>query len=88
MLPICMITDAALQMFCLFAGLQVDGLTVRGVLLNGVFDSPARCLFQNIVQFNGFNGCPYCHAPGQTVRTSEKGHTLAYPWTVEMGCMN
>ena len=61
----------------------MDGLTIRGLLLNGVFDSPARCLFQNMVQFNGFYGCPYCRTPGQTVQTSERGHTLAYLFNTE-----
>ena len=50
------------------------------MLLNGVFDAPARCLFQNLVQFNGFYGCPYCLTPGETVKTSERGHTHAYPF--------
>lgn len=60
----------------------MDTLTIRGVLLNGVFDSPARCLFHNMVQFNGFYGCPYCYTPGKTVQTSERGHTLSYPFNV------
>ncbi|XP_062567995.1 uncharacterized protein LOC134230240 [Saccostrea cucullata] len=64
-------------------GLKVDNLTIRGILLNGVFDAPARCLFQNMVQFNGFNGCPYCLVPGKTVQTSERGHTLAYPFNLD-----
>lgn len=69
---------------CLFhSGLVVDNLRIRGILLNAVFDSPARCLFQNMVQFNGFCGCPYCYAPGKSVQTSERGHTLTYPFNYE-----
>lgn len=45
-----------------------------------MFDDPARCMFQNMVQFNGFHGCPYCLTPGETVKTSERGHTHAYPF--------
>lgn len=65
------------------SGLVVDNLHIRGILLNAVFDSPARCLFQNMVQFNGFCGCPYCYAPGKSVQTSERGHTLTYPFNYE-----
>ena len=55
-------------------------LTIRALLLNGVFDSPARCLFQEFVQFNGFYGCPFCLSPGKTVKTSVNGRTHAYPF--------
>lgn len=65
------------------SGLVVDNLHICGILLNAVFDSPARCLFQNMVQFNGFCGCPYCYAPGKSVQTSERGHTLTYPFNYE-----
>lgn len=65
------------------SGLVVDNLHICGILLNAVFDSPARCLFQNMVQFNGFCGCPYCYAPGKSVQTSEGGHTLTYPFNYE-----
>ena len=58
-------------------------MTIRGLLLNGVFNSPVRCLFQTMVQFNGFYGCPYCRTPGQTVQTSERGHTLAHLFNTE-----
>lgn len=43
----------------------------------------ARCLFQNMIQFNGFCGCPYCYAPGESVQTSDRGHTLTYPLNCE-----
>lgn len=55
-------------------------LTVKALLLNGIFDSPARCLFQEFVQFNGFYGCPFCLNPGKTVKTSVNGRTHAYPF--------
>ena len=66
-----------MYLYCTFSvtGLQLEDLTTRGILLNDVFDSPARRLFQNMTQFNGFNGCPYCEAPGVTVQTSERDHT-------------
>ncbi|XP_069108930.1 uncharacterized protein [Argopecten irradians] len=63
-----------------FKGVMVDDIKVRGLLFNCVFDAPARCLFHNMVQFNGFYGCPYCMSPGESVKTSERGHTHAYPY--------
>ena len=66
-------------------GVRVNGLggqrkCLRALLLSATMDAPAKCLFQNVVQFNGFYGCPYCESPGATVQTSEKGHTHAYPF--------
>ncbi|KXJ13019.1 hypothetical protein AC249_AIPGENE28187 [Exaiptasia diaphana] len=55
---------------------------VRAILLCGVFDAPARCLFQEMMQFNGFHGCPFCQSPGETVKTSERGSTHTYPYDV------
>lgn len=53
---------------------------VRALVLDAVFDSPARCLFQNFSQFNGKHGCPFCTTPGESVRTSEQGTTHTYPF--------
>lgn len=53
---------------------------VRCILLCGSFDAPAKCMFQNMLQYNGAYGCPYCLHPGETVKTSERGHTLTYPF--------
>lgn len=69
--------------FFFISGVAINNQTIKGILLNGVFDSPARCLFHNMTQFNGFYGCPYCYAPGKSVQTSERGHTLSYPFNME-----
>lgn len=53
---------------------------VRFILLWGSFDAPAKCMFQNMLQYNGAYGFPYCLHPGETVKTSERGHTLTYPF--------
>ncbi|XP_071795450.1 uncharacterized protein [Asterias amurensis] len=53
------------------------------MLLSSVFDSPARCLFQNFIQFNGYYGCPFCLAKGQSVKTSVTGSTQTYPFMVD-----
>lgn len=60
-----------------------SGVKVRCLLLCGSLDAPAKCLFQSFVQFNGNYGCPYCMNPGETVKTSERGHTHAYPFNKE-----
>lgn len=50
-------------------GFLVNDIKVRAILLNAVFDAPARCLFQNMTQFNGFYGwgsllpCPRQECP-------------------------
>ena len=54
--------------------------TVKCILLSGTFDAPAKCLFHNVVQFNGYFGCPYCLHPGTTIKTSSSGagHSHVY----------
>ena len=54
--------------------------TLRCILLFGTFDAPAKCLVQEFCQFNAFFGCPYCLNPGQTTKSSERGHTHTYPF--------
>ncbi|KAE8739415.1 hypothetical protein FOCC_FOCC015083 [Frankliniella occidentalis] len=39
---------------------------VRGILLCGTCDMPAKSLFLRIKQFNGFYGCPRCLHKGET----------------------
>lgn len=53
---------------------------VRCILLCGSFDAPAKCLFQDMMQYNGAYGCPYCLHPGERLKTGERGHVLAYPF--------
>ena len=59
---------------------DIDTKTVKGILLSACFDSPARCIFQNVIQFNGRHGCAYCESQGKTVKTSENGSTQTYPF--------
>lgn len=49
----------------------------------GCFDSPARCLFMEMTQFNGYFGCPFCLSPGESVKTSERGQIHAYPYNLD-----
>ncbi|KAG8200898.1 hypothetical protein JTE90_020538 [Oedothorax gibbosus] len=48
----------------------------RVFTLCGGFDSPARCAVQNMVQFNGYFGCPWCLHPGVLVEDTVKYVTL------------
>lgn len=53
-------------------------ITVRGVLLYGACDLPAKAQFLNIVQFNGAYGCPNCLNPGETYHLDTGGFTHVY----------
>ena len=58
-----------------------SNVLVRGVLLGGTCDMPAKGHVLNMVQFNGFYGCSKCLQPGETVQTG-RGHTHAYPYDI------
>ena len=55
---------------------------VKCYLLSGIFDAPAKSIFQNMIQFNGKYGCPYCLEPGETYKSSARGHVHIYPFNV------
>ncbi|KAJ8030468.1 hypothetical protein HOLleu_26903 [Holothuria leucospilota] len=46
--------------------------------LFSIFDSPARCLVQNVKQFNGEYGCNWCYAKGEQVERG-LGTARVYP---------
>ncbi|GBL75888.1 hypothetical protein AVEN_234231-1 [Araneus ventricosus] len=48
----------------------------RVYTLCGCFNSPARCAVQNMNQFNGYFGCPWCLHPGVLVEGVVKYVTL------------
>ena len=55
-------------MYC-FAGLQLsvgdgDVVHVRGILLDVTVDSPAKTLWLQMKQFNGYSGCSKCKEKG------------------------
>jgi hypothetical protein len=41
-------------------------------------DSVARCVLQNILQFNGLYGCSWCENPGESIEKG-RGHCRVYP---------
>ncbi len=51
-------------------------------LISGLFDLPARGLFLEEVQFNGFYACSYCMEPGKSAKVSDKGRgqVHVYPY--------
>ena len=57
-----------ISMYC-FAGLQLsvgdgDVVNVRGILLDVTLDSPAKALWLQLKQFNGYSGCSKCKEKG------------------------
>lgn len=61
-----------------------DLKTVRGVLLMGVADLPAKSAFFNFVQFNGDYGCPLCYCKGENVPIDPKGSVHIYRYENEL----
>ena len=43
-------------------------------------DKPAKCLVQNLVQYNGLYGCSKCLQPGETYSIHDRGHSHVYPY--------
>ena len=52
-------------------------------MISGIFDAPAKSLFQNMLQFNGKYGCSYCYDSGETFKTSARGHCHIYPFKTD-----
>ncbi|XP_015124327.1 uncharacterized protein LOC107046259 isoform X1 [Diachasma alloeum] len=58
-------------------------ITVRGLLLMGTCDLPAKAEFLNFIQFNGNYGCPACFSKGENVPTENEGSVHVYPYEAE-----
>ena len=56
-----------------------EHVTLRAILLSGIFDLPAKCLIQEMVQFNGAFGCSFCEVPGKSLKTDNGGHVMVFP---------
>ena len=73
-----------------FAGLQVsvedgDVVNVRGILLDVILDSPAKALWLQMKQFNGYCGCSKCKEKGcqHVIGIGKKGRNIQchiYPY--------
>lgn len=54
-------------------------LRVRGVVVCGTCDLPAKALFLNMVQYNGTYGCQKCK-----IKTNRVGNTRVYPYRARL----
>eukprot|EP00111_Clytia_hemisphaerica_P021910 TCONS_00064415-protein len=56
-------------------------VNVRMVISGGLFDLPAKCLAQEMVQFNGYFGCSFCEIKGEqaTSNGKKKGSKTVFP---------
>lgn len=52
--------------------LKVRKTTFKLFAIVGTFDTMAKCKIQSKVQFNGHDGCSYCHHPGIIVHRTIK----------------
>lgn len=73
----------------LYRGIQVNlpngnVILVRGIILMGTFDLPAKSDVLNFVQFNGKYGCPVCFIPGVSTRTGPRSSLQTYPYVNEI----
>ena len=57
-----------------------ETVTVKGMLLCGTCDMPAKALVLNMMQYNGKYGCPVCLQEGKTVKTRARRHVHAFPF--------
>lgn len=78
------------QFETIFQGLNVNipgrnnVTTIRGVLLTGTCDLPAKSQFLNTNQYNGEYGCPCCYNKGESVPTLSGGHVFAFRYENEI----
>uniref|UniRef100_A0ABD2XQL8 Uncharacterized protein n=1 Tax=Trichogramma kaykai TaxID=54128 RepID=A0ABD2XQL8_9HYME len=69
------------QLNDLYNGINVEILKsnefvkIRGIILSGTCDLPAKALFMNIKQFNSCHGCPNCK-----IKTRNLEKTRVYPY--------
>lgn len=55
-------------------GLIINDINFKVFITHGTFDLPAKAPVQGTMQFNGYNGCGYCHHPGIAF-----GKTVRFP---------
>ena len=54
-----------------------SSITVKGLLLGGTCDLPAKAMMMNMMQYNGRFGCSRCKQEGTVVATGN-GHGLSF----------
>lgn len=68
-------------------GIQVEtdenkSIEVKGILIAGTSDLPAKCAVCNIMQYNGKYSCPSCTQPGQSA-VAGNGRCQIFPFSFE-----
>lgn len=56
------------------SGLSINDINFKVFVTHGTFDLPAKAQAQNTMQYNGYNGCGYCHHHGVAF-----GKTVKFP---------
>lgn len=60
-----------------------DHIIIRGILLMGTCDLPAKCECVNFMQFNGDYGCQLCLTKGKNAVMGPKSNVHIYPFQNE-----
>ena len=60
--------------------MENETFTCKVAVIGGTADLPARSIVCNTIQFNGKYGCCKCFQPGNTCKTSERGHCHIFPF--------
>lgn len=55
-------------------------VVVRGMLIAGVADLPAKSTFYNVVAHNGYHGCTVCEIGGEQIVLANGNETHVYRW--------
>jgi len=58
-----------------------DQVLIKGMVLCGTFDMPAKASVLNFLQFNAFYGCPKCLQEGETEKTDKGGNVRCFPFS-------
>ena len=59
--------------------LDNEVIHVLAILFSALFDLPAKCLVQEMIQFNGEFGCSVCEIQGQSLETDIGGTVRVFP---------
>ncbi|CAL1685139.1 unnamed protein product [Lasius platythorax] len=73
----------------IFEGIKINlpdnnNIIVRGIVLMGICDLPAKSECLNFIQFNGDFGCPSCLCKGERVPILPKGFVHVYPYNDQL----
>ena len=61
-------------------------MVIKGILIAGTFDLPARYLVSGSVQLNGKYGCAKYFQSGESFKTASGGNVWIYPFNKDDPC--